>query len=63
MIVNESHTPLFERLNAGLEEGIAYAKGELTLKTVEAPEPQPIERHQEESSHLRAEANWREESL
>jgi putative transcriptional regulator len=33
--------PLFERLKAGLEEGIAHARGELTLKTVEVPEPPP----------------------
>jgi putative transcriptional regulator len=33
--------PFFERLKAGLEEGIAHAKGELTLKTVEMPEPPP----------------------
>ena len=32
---------LFERLKHGLEEGIAHAKGELTLKTVELPEPPP----------------------
>ena len=28
----------FERLKTGLEEGIAHAKGQLTLKTVEIPE-------------------------
>lgn len=33
--------PLFERLKQGLEEGIAHAKGELTLKTVEVPEKPP----------------------
>ena len=33
--------PLFERLKAGLEEGIAHAKGELTLKTVAVPEAPP----------------------
>jgi putative transcriptional regulator len=33
--------PLFERLNAGLEEGIAHARGELTLNTVAAPEAPP----------------------
>lgn len=30
-----------ERLRAGLEEALAHAKGELTLKTVEHPEPPP----------------------
>ena len=29
--------PLFERLKQGLEEGIAHAQGELTLRTVELP--------------------------
>lgn len=33
--------PLFERLKAGLEEGIAHAKGNLELKTVEVPEAPP----------------------
>jgi putative transcriptional regulator len=33
--------PFFERLKAGLEEGITYAKGERTLKTVEVPEEPP----------------------
>lgn len=33
--------PLFERLRQGLEEGIAHARGELTLKTVEVPEEPP----------------------
>lgn len=33
--------PLFERLKQGLEEGIAHAKGELTLRTVEVPEEPP----------------------
>jgi putative transcriptional regulator len=32
---------LFERLKAGLEEGIAHARGELTLKTVDVPDPPP----------------------
>jgi putative transcriptional regulator len=29
----KSRKPLFERLKAGLEEGIRHAKGEITLKT------------------------------
>jgi putative transcriptional regulator len=33
--------PLFERLRQGLNEGIAHAKGELTLRTVEIPEEPP----------------------
>jgi putative transcriptional regulator len=33
--------PFFERLKTGLEEGIAHAKGELTLKTIEVPEAPP----------------------
>jgi putative transcriptional regulator len=33
--------PLFERLQAGLKEGIAHAKGELTLKTIKIPEAPP----------------------
>lgn len=31
----------FERLRTGLEEGIAHARGELTLKTIEVPEAPP----------------------
>src|SRR6478735_8830507 len=31
----------FERLKVGLQEGIAHARGELTLKTVEVPEAPP----------------------
>ena len=37
----KARKPLFERLKAGLEQGIAHAKGELTLKTVEVPEEPP----------------------
>ena len=33
--------PLFERLKQGLEQGIAHAKGELTLRTVVMPEEPP----------------------
>lgn len=33
--------PLFERLKAGLVEGIPHAKGEFTLKTTVVPEPPP----------------------
>jgi hypothetical protein len=39
----KSRRPPFERLKAGLEEGIRYVKGEITLKTttVEGPDPPP----------------------
>lgn len=40
-MVAKARKPLFERLKSGLEEGIAHAKGELTLKTVEVPEQPP----------------------
>lgn len=33
--------PFFERLKAGLEEGIAHARGELNLKMIEVPEAPP----------------------
>jgi hypothetical protein len=33
----KARKPLFERLKAGLEEGIAHARGKLTLKTVVVP--------------------------
>ncbi len=33
--------PLFERLKKDLEEGIAHAHSELTLRTVEVPEELP----------------------
>lgn len=39
----ESRKPLFERLKASLEEGIAHAQGEIALKTttLELPDPPP----------------------
>lgn len=37
----KTRKPLFERLKAGLEEGIAFAKGELNLKTTEVPDEPP----------------------
>jgi putative transcriptional regulator len=39
----KSRKPLFERLRAGLEEGIRHAKGEITLKstTLELPDRPP----------------------
>jgi putative transcriptional regulator len=33
--------PFAERLRTGLEEALAHAKGNLTLKTIEHPEPPP----------------------
>jgi len=40
-MTTKKRKPLFERLTQGLEEGIAHAKGELTLRTVEVPEEPP----------------------
>lgn len=40
-MATKSRKPIFERLKTGLEEGIAHARGELTLKTTEVPEPPP----------------------
>jgi len=39
--MTKARKPLFERLKAGLEEGIGHAKGELSLKTVAIPEKPP----------------------
>jgi putative transcriptional regulator len=36
-MASKTRKSLFERLKKGLEESIAHAKGELTLKTVEVP--------------------------
>ena len=41
MMAPNSRKPLFSRLKTGLEEGIAHARGELTLKTTEVPEAPP----------------------
>lgn len=40
-MTTRSRTTLFERLQHSLEEGIAYTKGELTLRTVEVPDDPP----------------------
>lgn len=40
-MASKTRKSLFERLRGGLEEGIAHAKGELTLKTVDVPEKPP----------------------
>jgi putative transcriptional regulator len=39
--MTEARQPLYERLKRGLEEGIAHAKGELSLRTVTVPEAPP----------------------
>jgi putative transcriptional regulator len=41
MIAKKARKPLFERLKQGLEEGIAFSRGELSLKTVEIPDEPP----------------------
>ena len=41
IIATKPRKSLFEHLRTGLEEGIAHAKGQLTLKTVEIPEAPP----------------------
>jgi putative transcriptional regulator len=41
MMATKPRKPIFERLATALKEGIAHAKGELTLKTVEVPEAPP----------------------
>ena len=41
MTETKTRKSLFERLKTGLEEGIAHAKGELTLKTTVVPEAPP----------------------
>ena len=40
-MATKARKPFYERLKTGLEEGIAHAKGELTLKTVDLPEDPP----------------------
>jgi putative transcriptional regulator len=40
-MASKTRKPLFERLKTGLEEGIAHAKGALTLKTVNVPDAPP----------------------
>ena len=41
MITKSKRRPLAERLKAGLSEAVQFAKGELTLRTVEVPGPPP----------------------
>jgi putative transcriptional regulator len=40
-MTKKQRQPLFERLKQGLNEGIAHAQGELTLRTVQVPEQPP----------------------
>ncbi len=41
MIAKLKRKPLAERLRDGLSEAIQFAKGELTLRTVQIPDPPP----------------------
>ena len=41
MITKSKRKPLAERLKTGLTEAVQFAKGELTLRTVEVPAPPP----------------------
>lgn len=40
-MTSKPRKPFFDRLKAGLQEGIAHARGQRTLKTVEVPEAPP----------------------
>lgn len=41
MIANSRRKPLADRLRTGLTEAVQFARGELTLRTVEVPAPPP----------------------
>ena len=41
MITKSKRKPFVERLKTGLTEAVQFAKGELTLRTVEVPAPPP----------------------
>lgn len=41
MIAKSKRRPLAERLKAGLSEAVQFAKGELSLRTVQIPDPPP----------------------
>ena len=41
MITKSRRKPLGERLKVGLSEAVQFAKGELTLRTVQVPTPPP----------------------
>lgn len=53
MITKSKRKPLNERLKAGLTEAVQFAKGELSLRTVQVPDPPP-EVAAEEVTSLRA---------
>lgn len=40
-MTQQVRNPFFEKLKKGLEQGIAHARGEITLKTIEHPEDPP----------------------
>ncbi len=40
-MTDKPRMPFFDRLKASLEEGIAHAKGDMILKTVEVSESSP----------------------
>ena len=39
--MTKEHKPLFQRLKAALEQGIAHTRGEVKLKSIEVPEEPP----------------------
>jgi len=41
VITKSKRKPLAERLKAGLTEAVQFAQGELTLRTVQVPDPPP----------------------
>lgn len=41
MAQKKTRNPLFERLKGGLEEGIEFSKGRLSLRTIEVPDEPP----------------------
>jgi putative transcriptional regulator len=41
MIAKSKRKPLADRLKAGLTEAVQFARGELTLRTVQVPDPPP----------------------
>ncbi len=53
MITKPKRKPLARRLKAGLAEAVQFAKGELTLRTMQIPDPPP-EIAAEEVTSLRA---------
>ena len=41
MTAKKARKPIFERLKGALEDGIAHARGELTLRTINVPDAPP----------------------